>query len=147
MVSRLGLLVEELGLDVCLGKLGSATLGRLGVNVAALPVVVPVNFVVDANSIVFRMTPGARLMAAMDETVVAFEVDDYDAEADRGWSVLVQGIAREIKDSERLNRVRALPLRPITPDGSADRFVEVKMVTVTGREVKPLEETDVPDQR
>ena len=135
---RVGLQVEELSPTACREKLEKATVGRLGVNVDALPVVLPVNFALDGNAIVIRTTEGTKLSAAMHEAVVAFEVDEYDPEADRGWSVLVQGRAREITESTRIDRAKVLPLRPVTKGGVADRFVEVEMEIVTGRRVQPL---------
>lgn len=135
---RVGLRVEELSPGACREKLESATLGRVGMNVGALPVVLPVNFAVDGNSIVIRTTEGTKLSAALDQAVVAFEVDHYDPEAERGWSVMVQGRAHQITESSRIDRAKVLPLRPVTEGGIADRFVEVEMEIVTGRRVEPI---------
>lgn len=132
-----GRLVEELPIGACLEKLESASVGRLGVSVDALPVVLPVNFAVDGDSIIIRTSPGTKLSSAINEAVVAFEIDEYDAETNRGWSVMVQGTAREITTKARLERARALPLPPLTPDGTDDRFMEVYMEIVTGRRIEP----------
>ncbi|MGH9029220.1 MAG: pyridoxamine 5'-phosphate oxidase family protein [Acidimicrobiales bacterium] len=138
-----GLLMGDLPINACLEKLETASVGRLGVSMDALPVVLPVNFALDGNSIVIRTTPGTKLSAAINQAVVAFEVDDYDAETARGWSVLVQGTAREITTTWGLERARSLPLRPVTPDGASDRFVEVEMEIVTGRHIEPAPDGEV----
>lgn len=135
---RAGLQVEDLSIGACREKLESATVGRVGMNVDALPVVLPVNFAVDGDSIVIRTTAGTKLSAAMDEAVVAFEVDHYDPQESRGWSVLVQGRARQITESSRIDRAKVLPLPPVTEGGVDDHFVEVEMAIVTGRRVEPL---------
>jgi len=132
-----GRVVVDLPPGACREKLESATMGRLGLSVDALPVVVPVNFAIDGQSIVIRTTSGTKLSAAVNETVVAFEIDDYDAEKDRGWSVLVRGTAREITARPRIEHLRALPLHPLSPDGRDDRFIEVAMEIVTGRDLMP----------
>jgi len=136
---RFGPSAGELSPGACREKLESRTIGRLAVNIDALPVVLPVNYVLDGNSIVIRTPVGTKLGAAINETVVAFEVDHFDQEVDRGWSVLVQGRSREITGAERLERAMVLPLRPVTSNGTPDRFVEVEMEIVTGRHIEPLE--------
>jgi uncharacterized protein len=130
------LLFEELSVSACREKLKTATVGRLGVSIDALPVVLPIDFAVDGNSIVFRTDPGTKLSAAMNEAVVAFEVDDYDPVAQRGWSVLVQGVARQIRAQSRLDRARSLSLRGGGRAG--DAYIEVQMEIVTGRYLEPV---------
>jgi hypothetical protein len=51
--------------------------------------------------------------AATTSTVVAFEVDDYDSGNDDVWSVLVQGVAQEIADSDEVAEMRTLPPQPL----------------------------------
>lgn len=139
------LLVEDLPMSVCREKLEAATMGRLGVSVDALPVVLPVSYALDGDSIVIRTEPG-KLSAAIGETVVAFEVDHFDTERESGWSVHVQGRAREITASGRLERARSLLVRQATDDESADSFIEVDMDIVTGRHMEPRTGTkSLPD--
>lgn len=135
------LLVEELPVSACRDKLGAATMGRLGVSIDALPVVLPVSFALDGDSIVIRAEPG-RLSAAINDAVVAFEVDHFDPERESGWSVHVQGRAREITASARLARAKSLLVRKPADDVSPDSFIEVDMEIVTGRHVEPRTGTD-----
>lgn len=137
-VDHSGLLVDELALETCYERLRTATIGHLGVTVNALPVVVPVYFAVDGNSIVIRTSPGTRLSAAVNEAVVAFEVDHYDTDEDQGWSILVQGRAREITTSARLERARSLHIGSLTEPSVADRFIAVEMDIVTGRTIEQI---------
>src|SRR5690606_10684839 len=93
-IDRNGL--EVLGREECMRLLASASLGRLGITTGALPTVLPVNFRLVGDQIVFRTGSGTKLDAATDNAVVAFEVDDMDPVWHTGWSVVVTGMAREV---------------------------------------------------
>ena len=127
--------LEVLGREECLTLLRTRPVGRIGVSSGALPVVLPVNFVVDDDRIVLRTNPGTKLSAALHDAVVAFEVDDWDTLGHRGWSVMVTGRAREARGAE-LAAARALPLRPwgATP---SDHYVVITIDLVSGRRIGP----------
>jgi len=106
----------------------------------ALPVVLPVNFVVYDGTIVFRTVPGTKLDAATAGMVVAFEADHYGTDTDAwGWSVLVRGVAEEITDPTELRTVQSLPLKPWALDGQADRYIKIKPAMISGRHFVPPE--------
>jgi hypothetical protein len=92
---------EILGRDECLRLLASARLGRVGITSGALPVILPVNFRLIDDEIVFRTARGTKLDAATQGAVVAFEVDAMDPFDHTGWSVLVTGVARPIDIAAR----------------------------------------------
>ena len=48
-----------------------------------------------------RTGEGSKLDATIPNTVVAFEVDDFDPMCDSGRSVVVTGVSREITDPGR----------------------------------------------
>lgn len=127
----------ELSATECLALLRDAAVGRVGTSADALPVVLPVNFVLDDDTVVFRTVPGTKLDAAVAGRVVAFEVDGSDPAHEVGWSVLIRGIAREVTDADELARVRALPLRSWARHGDSDRYVRIQAELVTGRRVVP----------
>ena len=77
--------------EECLALLATVPVGRVGVTMNALPVVLPVNFAVLDGDIVFRTVEGTRFHAAAAGTVVAFEVDSYDPDGASGWSVVGSG--------------------------------------------------------
>ena len=81
-VDRNGL--EVLDRDECIRLLGTATLGRLAVTSGSLPTVFPVNFLLDDDRIVVSTSRGTKLDAAIQDAVVAFEVDDFDPGHGRG---------------------------------------------------------------
>lgn len=119
--------------DDCLSLLATVPLGRVGLSIEALPVVLPVNFVVVDGDIVFRTVDGTKFHAAARGTVVAFEADSYETSGRSGWSVLVQGKSEIITDPAELAKLSRLPIDPWAVDGSADRFVRISTTMVTGR--------------
>jgi nitroimidazol reductase NimA-like FMN-containing flavoprotein (pyridoxamine 5'-phosphate oxidase superfamily) len=127
---------EELAADECRLLLGSQALGRVGVSVSGLPAVLPVNYAVAGDRIVFRTAPGTKLDAATAGAVVAFEVDDYDVDRHEGWSVMVRGMSREITDPDDLAAARALRLASWALGKSADRYVAIDTAVMTGRRVR-----------
>jgi nitroimidazol reductase NimA-like FMN-containing flavoprotein (pyridoxamine 5'-phosphate oxidase superfamily) len=123
--------LEILPREACLQLLAAAHIGRVALNMAAMPVVLPVNFALFEGDIVIRTGPGSKLSAAIKNAVVGFEVDDVDPLYHTGWSVLVCGMAREIVDPEEMARVRRIPLTPWAGDG--DHFVRIPTELVSGR--------------
>ena len=130
---------DHLGLEVleeadCRALLASTTIGRVGLSVDALPVVLPVNYTVMDDAILIRSTEGSKLSAAWKGAVVAFEIDDYDPLSHTGWSVLVQGTARVLNAPTELAEARKQPLEPWAhPDEGA--FVAISCDLVSGRRI------------
>ena len=98
------------------------------------PIVLPVNFVLDRHTVVFRTGEGTKLDAASRGPRVAFEVDGTDAPTRTGWSVVVRGEAVEVTDPAELARLRKLPLHPWAP-GAKHRYVRVLPAVLTGRRI------------
>jgi nitroimidazol reductase NimA-like FMN-containing flavoprotein (pyridoxamine 5'-phosphate oxidase superfamily) len=132
-IDRNGL--EVLGRDECMRLLASASLGRLGITTGALPTVLPVNFRLVGDQVVFRTGSGTKLDAATDNAVVAFEVDDMDPVWHTGWSVVVTGVAREVTDPDELAAIELTSIPHWAPD-HASRLVAVSTEIVTGRRVR-----------
>ena len=134
--SNLVAVLEPLSKHESWGLLASAQIGRLGFIVDGKPVVLPINFAIDGETILFRTAEGTVLNEA-SLRLVAFECDHIDNESHTGWSVLVQGLAREIGDaidltSERLRRLSLVTWAP----GVRDRWFRVDPDSVTGRRLQ-----------
>ncbi|HKY13640.1 MAG TPA: pyridoxamine 5'-phosphate oxidase family protein [Microthrixaceae bacterium] len=124
--------LEVLTADECLDLLRRQSVGRIAIDTDALPVILPVNYIVLGDDIVIRTRRGTRLADATRHSIVAFEVDDFDADTEAGWSVMVQGVAREVLDPLELEEARAAVLaRWLDPDDS--RHVSISMDVITGR--------------
>ena len=133
MLDRNGL--EMLDRDECLRLLGEARVGRVGITTEAMPVVLPVNFVLDDERVVFSSAPGTKLYVAATGAQVGFEVDDVDQDSRWGWSVCVTGPATLVEDPAETERLRGLPLDTWTSPGE-ESFVAIEPQVVTGRRVR-----------
>jgi nitroimidazol reductase NimA-like FMN-containing flavoprotein (pyridoxamine 5'-phosphate oxidase superfamily) len=125
--------LETLDRAECLRLLETVPVGRIGVSIGALPVILPVNFAVVGDRIVIRTVPGTKLDAATTHAVVAFEVDGYAPDGSSGWSVMVQGMCSEVAPEDRAALAeRRLPAWAFD-DGAANRFVRIDLSFVSGR--------------
>jgi nitroimidazol reductase NimA-like FMN-containing flavoprotein (pyridoxamine 5'-phosphate oxidase superfamily) len=131
-VDRNGL--EILARDECLRLIESSTLGRIGCTSGALPIVLPVNFRLIGEQVVFRTGIGTKLDAATSNAVVAFEVDEFDVMSHVGWSVLVTGYAREITNQFELSAIVVDSIPRWVPRGDG-RVVAVSTDLVSGRRI------------
>lgn len=125
---------RSLDRPTCLSLLSSVGVGRVGLSVDALPVIVPVGFRVDGDHIVFALPATDRGAGAVNGTVVAFEADDVDPTTGVGWTVLVQGPARLVADPlGSAGDGRGPP--PDDDEGSASREQRVREVVSVSTEV------------
>ena len=92
--------------DECRALLHGGVVGRVALCTADGPMVVPVNYTVVAETIVFRTSPYGVLARARD-SLVAFEIDELDHEHQRGWSVVATGRARAVEDGPELAEIQA----------------------------------------
>jgi len=127
---------EALGEAECFELLGRQKIGRVAVTIGAIPVVLPVNYLFADGAIHFRTGEGAKLTAASQHAVVAFEVDEIDPLYHAGWSVLAVGVARVLEESVDLAWASRLPLRAWAP-GVREHFVRIMPEFVSGRRIIP----------
>ena len=127
--------LEPLSEEESLRLLGSSSLGRIGISLGAMPAILAVNYAVHGGDIIFRTAKGAKLRAALDRTVVAFEVDQSDPTRHEGWSVLVVGRASEVTGAD-LEAARHVPVTPWAP-GERGHVVRIRPELVSGRRIRP----------
>jgi hypothetical protein len=128
--------LERLEGRECLRLLATKEIGRLGFLSGGYPEILPVNFVLDGEAVMFATDAGTKLDGATRSPVV-FEVDDTDAASRTGWSVIIHGMAEEVTESldpSVVDRVRLL-LRPWA--GYKAHLVRISARYVTGRVVGP----------
>lgn len=126
--------LEVLHREECRQLLGTQVLGRIGVTVNALPVVLPVNYQLVDGELVIQTERDSRLAEATTNTVVAFEVDHVEADGLGSWSVTITGIATEIADPDIIARLRKLPFTRWVRDDS-DRYVGISLDLMSGRRI------------
>jgi nitroimidazol reductase NimA-like FMN-containing flavoprotein (pyridoxamine 5'-phosphate oxidase superfamily) len=128
---RTGLI--ELDREECLDLLRQANVGRIGVTIEALPVILPVNYVLIDDCIVFRTVAGTKLAAATRHAIVAFEVDSYDLDGVAGWRVLAVGRSALATDPTLVEKAQAASLEPWAVHHAPQDLVQVETTRLTGR--------------
>ncbi len=116
--------------------LAGAGIGRVVVSMKALPAALPVNYQLIGREIYFRTAAGTKLAAAVNQTVVAFEVDDFNAGGSSGWSVLVVGTARLVTDPAERALLDAAGINSWGATGGA-HYVAIGIDRITGRRLWP----------
>lgn len=129
--------LHQLSRDQCFALLATVPIGRVATSFDALPVVLPVNFTLVDQTVIFRTRPGTKLDAALMRSVVAFEADDYAADGSWGWSVLVRGYAHHRRDGTSIPSSAALRAWAF-PSGEANHVVAIESSMVSGRHFGPL---------
>jgi nitroimidazol reductase NimA-like FMN-containing flavoprotein (pyridoxamine 5'-phosphate oxidase superfamily) len=133
--------MEVLDENECLRLMGPGGIGRIAYVGRFGPAVLPVNYKLRGGAIVFRTAENGpldedlRTGIADADYQVAFEIDDIDLAAGRGWSVLVQGPAHHVQGAE-LDVVRGTGVEPLAP-GDRELFVRIFPSRITGRRVGP----------
>ena len=134
------MLIDE-GLELlteqqCAELLQPGGVGRVGVTIAGLPVIMSVNYANLDGVVLFRTGEGTKLDVATQRAVVAFEVDAYDPDSRSGWSVLVIGRSSIITDPVELARLDAYDITPWAC-GKRSNYVRLQPELVTGRCIVP----------
>ena len=130
--------LERIGREECLRLLAGEQIGRVGVVAGRVAHVVPVNYVLDGEAVVFRTSVGTKLYGATHGPVTV-EVDQIDPLTCSGWSVVVRGIAHEVTDADEVGfreRLWSLTVEPWAP-GDRPYYLRVPAELVTGRRVVP----------
>jgi nitroimidazol reductase NimA-like FMN-containing flavoprotein (pyridoxamine 5'-phosphate oxidase superfamily) len=128
--------VTSRGLDVldaaeCERLLDATHFGRIVTKLGDVVAALPVFYTMDRRDIIFRTDPGTKLIAAVLNTRVAFEIDN----ADEGWSVLAVGQCEEVRSQSEAERTLAA-LDEYWPGSERHRVVRIHPERVTGRRLR-----------
>lgn len=132
--------IQPLDEPECLRLLAAGGVGRIGYSGRFGPTILPVNFALHGQTIVFRTgqhSPmGEDLRTGMADAAykVAFEVDEISPATREGWSILVQGAAHHVDSEAELAAVRQTGVQP-WPGGEKDLFIRIVPDRVTGRRI------------
>ena len=132
--------IEELGEDECLELISAGGVGRIAYVSRFGPAVLPVNYELQDGAVVFRaaehgpLDEDLRTGIAGADYKVAFEIDELDPIARRGWSVLIQGPAHHVADQK--DAARSAHVEPWAP-GDREMIVRIIPSRITGRRVGP----------
>ena len=123
--------VAEMSPQECWQRLSTHELGRLAFRVVDEVHILPVNYAVRNESLLFRTAEGTKLLGVVMESSVALEIDGYDETS--AWSVVVRGQARRLEEDEAhaADDLDSLPwVQPETPKYNA---VRIDPTVVSGR--------------
>ena len=126
--------IEMMDRQLCLRLLAADEVGRLAVVTAGAPVILPVNYALDDESIVFRTAPGTKLEGVRG--MACFEIDAFDRSTRHGWSVVVTGRLEEVDQyaARDLARLRSLDLSPWAA-GEREHWLRLVPSHISGRRV------------
>jgi len=126
--------LRELSRSECLGLLATKVVGRLAYTGADGPEVVPVNFVIQHDTVLFATSPHSMLGQQLRLDVAAFQVDDIDDDNQSGWSVLLRGRVEPV-ETDDLPPAEARP----HPWAAGQRPLHLRLIprTITGRRLSP----------
>lgn len=124
----------ELSRTECFALLGETGVGRVAFSTASGPLIHPVNYLVDGETIVLRTSPYTQL-GGHPFGLVAFEVDDLEREMRRGWSVVVVGRSAPVEDTDEAIDLRRGGRPEAWAAGHRNLFVRITPQQVTGRRI------------
>lgn len=131
--------LRDIGPEECRTLLSTHGVGRIAVSASdGRPAVVPVNYDVIDDAIVFRTAPNLTPAAAVG-TEVAFEVDHMDEHLSQGWSVLAVGPASVVTEPDAVRRLTEHAHTTPWPGGERGMWVSIRLAHLTGRRITPAD--------
>ena len=127
--------LEILHLGDCFLLLKSVPVGRVGFVARGEVVILPVNFAVDGQDVVFATGSGSKLSCVEVGHYVGFEADSYDTAAKSGWSVVVNGFAEIVDSDEEAARLDEIGMTSWAGADEGRVWVRIRPTTVSGRRI------------
>jgi uncharacterized protein len=132
--AELGTSLIELDRQECLELLAAKSVGRLAYVVDNGARILPFNYVLAEDSVIFRTVPDGEIYSHALSSICAFEVDETDEFFESGWSVVVVG-RLELASEEDFARMLYGKLPEPWAGGSRYMFVRLRWEHVSGRRV------------
>ncbi|HET7194262.1 MAG TPA: pyridoxamine 5'-phosphate oxidase family protein [Nocardioides sp.] len=137
----------ELSRAECETLLRAGVAGRVALAAPDGPHIVPINYSVVDDTIVMRTSPYSLLGTYGRSAMLAFEVDQFDYEHQRGWSVVGRGRSEVVQDEEELEHIRAVWSPRPWASGVRRLVIRLPLHELTGRRLgdgwDPLKERPV----
>ncbi|MEU1258500.1 pyridoxamine 5'-phosphate oxidase family protein [Streptomyces chartreusis] len=131
--------LRDLTPEECRALLSTHGVGRIAVTTpGGRPAIIPVNYEIVDDTIVFRTAPGSVAAAAVG-TDAAFEVDHMDDASSQGWSVLAVGPASAVTETAAVRRLVQHAHTAPWAGGRREMWVAIRPVRLTGRRITPAD--------
>lgn len=118
----------------CRQLLGTVRVGRVALPDDPSPTVLPVDYVLHGDHVLFRTVEGAKLEAAHAHGPASFQADGIDPTFDTGWSVLVRGHLDELESPSADEQEAIERLHPLV-GGTRTHVVRLSVESWSGRRV------------
>jgi uncharacterized protein len=126
----------DLTQDECRRMLVSGVGGRVALSSPNGPHIVPVNYSVVDDAIIIRTSPYSLLGTYGRDSMLAFEVDQFDHERQHGWSVVARGRGEVVVDINQLEHIRSTwTPRPWAASGARGLHLRLRWIELTGRRI------------
>ena len=96
----------ELSYAKCRELLGGGVFGRVAVCTPEGPRILPVNYSVVGEAVVFRTSDDGIVATHGTDAPITFEVDHVDYADHKGWSVVATGLGQRVDDADEVARIR-----------------------------------------
>jgi nitroimidazol reductase NimA-like FMN-containing flavoprotein (pyridoxamine 5'-phosphate oxidase superfamily) len=116
--------------EECWERISAAPYGRIAASAAGEIDILPINHGVMGRTIVFRTSPGTKLVELTIRNRVAFEVDGVDGP--EAFSVVVKGLAEEFDREADVREAERTGVAPWAPE-LKDRWVRITPTSISGR--------------
>jgi uncharacterized protein len=127
----------DLSPDECRELLSAGLVGRVALCTPVGPHIVPVNYTVVDDCIVLRTSPYSVLGSHARGTMLALELDQFDYERQRGWSVVASGRAEAVTSAEELSHIKSVWEPHAWAAGQRNLYLRVRWTEPTGRRLGP----------
>lgn len=119
----------------CYDLLAPGGVGRVAFTTADGPAVLPVNYAMVGQTVIFRTAPDT-LLAGYLNGPAGFEVDHLDEALSQGWSVLVTGRAVRVTSEAEVRRLEQYAGVQPWAGGPRDVYVRIIPRKITGRRIR-----------
>lgn len=121
--------------EECERLLRSGVGGRIALSSPDGPHIVPVNYSVVDDAIVVRTSPYSTLGTYGRDSMLAFEVDQFDHERQRGWSVVARGRGEVVTNADDLDHIRATWEPRPWAAGARSLYLRLRWTELSGRRI------------
>lgn len=126
--------LKVLSREECMELLTHCSVGRVAWNEPEGPIVLPVNYVMDGSTIVFRTAIDTALARTLHLGFASFQIDEHDDFTQSGWSVLARGVVSCVDANQA--REEASTVTPWV-NGERNFLMRITPLALSGRRVVP----------
>lgn len=133
----------DLGVEECRELLSTGVIGRLAIVTPDGPRILPLNYTLLGDALVFRTTPYSEVARYAVGKEAAFEVDELNHQRQTGWSVVAVGRIEELS-VEELQELRTMWVPRPWAGGLRNAYLRLTWRLLTGRRLREELSTTVP---